>query len=127
MTERLADYERVLLEGDPALVKGFWTEDARVLLPGVDLDGAGVAVFVEELHAGGSEVVSVEFQTADARPRALPRTGARPAYASKRRWNPLFACRSSRSTGEAGCGSRYWSEKAFSARRTGPNVWAASR
>lgn len=46
-------------------MKGFWTEDARVLLPGIDLDGAGLAAFVEEFYAGGGEVVSVEFQRAD--------------------------------------------------------------
>ncbi|MDX1578604.1 MAG: nuclear transport factor 2 family protein [Gemmatimonadota bacterium] len=65
LTRRLAGYEGALVDGDPATVKDFWTPDARVLLPGMDLDGAAIATFVDEFYAAGGEAVSVEFRTDD--------------------------------------------------------------
>lgn len=65
LVRRIAEYEQALLRGDPAEVKGFWTEDARVLLPGLDLQGAAVAAFVDDFYGGGGAVTSVEFRTAD--------------------------------------------------------------
>lgn len=62
LLRRIGDYERALLDGDPAAVKGFWTEDARVFLPGLSLEGSGLAAFVDEFYAGGGRVLSVDFQ-----------------------------------------------------------------
>lgn len=65
LTRRIRGYERALLGGDPAEVKGFWTPDARVLLPGLDLSGEAVAAFVDDFYAAGATVISVEFHTGD--------------------------------------------------------------
>lgn len=62
LLQRIEEYERALLDGDPAVVKGFWTEDARVFLPGLSLEGDGLAALVDEFYAGGGQVLSVDLQ-----------------------------------------------------------------
>lgn len=62
LLQRIRDYEQALLDGDPMAVKGFWTEDARVLLPGLSLEGDALASFVDQFYAGGGRVLSVKFQ-----------------------------------------------------------------
>lgn len=62
LLERIEEYEQALLAGDPAAVRGFWTDDARVFLPGLSLEGGGLAAFVDEFYAGGGRVLSVDFQ-----------------------------------------------------------------
>lgn len=62
---RMAEYAEALRRGSAAEVKTFWSEDAHVFLPGLELDGAGVANFVDSFYAGGGEVIAVEFRRRD--------------------------------------------------------------
>ena len=62
LLQRIRDYQQALLNGDANAVKGFWTEDARVYLPGLSLEGDALAAFVDEFYAGGGRVLSVELQ-----------------------------------------------------------------
>lgn len=65
LAERLDAYEQALLNGQAAPVKSFWTEDARVLVPGTDLTGSELMSFIDDFFAAGGVVRSVEFRTAD--------------------------------------------------------------
>ena len=65
LTDRMRAYTDALLRGDPAEVRDFWTDDARVLLPGLDLDGPGLTRFVEEFYGGDGRVTSVDFERLD--------------------------------------------------------------
>lgn len=65
LAERLDAYVEALLRGDPEEVRGFWTRDARVLLPGLVLDGEGLTDFVEGFYGGDGRVTSAAFERAD--------------------------------------------------------------
>jgi ketosteroid isomerase-like protein len=65
LAERLDAYEQALLTGQAAPVKSFWTDDARVLVPGADLIGSELASFIDDFFAAGGVIRSVEFRTAD--------------------------------------------------------------
>lgn len=65
LAERLRSYTDSLLRGNPDEVRDYWTPDARVLLPGLKLDGPGLTRFVEGFYGGGGRVVSAEFHRAD--------------------------------------------------------------
>ena len=65
LAERMRAYTNALLRGDPAEVRDFWTRNARVLLPGLDLDGTGLTRFVDEFFGGEGSVTSVEFERFD--------------------------------------------------------------
>lgn len=62
LLQRIEEYERALLGDDPMAVKAFWTEDARVFVPGISLEGDAMAAFVDEFYEGGGRVLSVDFQ-----------------------------------------------------------------
>lgn len=64
LTERVAALRTALLSGVADSFLTFWTDDARVLEPGVDRTGEAFRTYVREFLAGG-KVTALDIQTFD--------------------------------------------------------------
>lgn len=62
---RIDAYEEASMVGDLATMKSLWTDDVHLFEPGMNMEGAEVAAFYDEVFGGGAQVQAIEIRTAD--------------------------------------------------------------
>lgn len=66
LAARIDAYEQAAVEGDLVTMKALWTDDVRLLEPGMVLSGAEVSAFYDELFGGGARVETIDIRTDEA-------------------------------------------------------------